>query len=68
MNSILMIDQGTYVEPPHQVHDLFSVTKNLFKIYGQVTIEQVTLLSTELHSSGNEVDISKDECLNKCFF
>ena len=50
-NSIFSIGQGLDVPTPHAMHDLFPVEMNLFDIYGQVTIEQVTLLSAELHSS-----------------
>ena len=35
---------------------------------GLVNIGQVTLLCVELHSSSNEVEISKDKCLYKCLF
>ena len=68
MDSIFRIGRGLEISTPHETHDLFTARSNIFDIHGQVTIEKVTLLSTEIHSSHEDIDISKDKCFYKCLF
>ena len=71
LNSILLIGPGTGIEDTHPVHNKFSSRKTLFDIYGQVTLEEITLLSNEIVAKTDApglIEIQKNRCLYKRLF